>query len=66
MAVRTLAFGVRMRDRGRTVSLKTQAGGRHRYVVEDSRGGRKARRREHPSLSDALRDLAATWRHRLN
>ena len=66
VAVRPRAFGVRMRDRGRTVTVKTQAGGRRRYVVEDSRGGGKPRRREHLSLSDALRDLAATWRHRLN
>ena len=35
-------------------------------ILEDSRGGNETRRREHPSLSGALRDFAKTWRHRLH
>ena len=64
MAMRPLAFGVRLRDRGRTVAVRQDA---RRYVVEDTRaGGGPKRRREHDSLGGALRDLAATWRSRLN
>ena len=33
---------------------------------EASRDGGGTRRREHPSLSGALRDFATTWRHRLH
>ena len=36
-----------------------------RYVLEESQRGGKAVRREHASLTDALRDFAATWRERL-
>ncbi len=65
MAIRPLAFGVRFRDKGRTLSVRTDARGSRRYVVEDSRAGR-ARRRAHATLSLALQDFAEAWRHRLH
>jgi len=66
MAVRPLAFGVRLREKGRTVRVRDEGKGKRRYVVEDQRVGRAARSRGHASLHDALRDLAATWRSRLH
>jgi hypothetical protein len=63
MAQRPLAFGVRLRDRDRT--LRVRAGRAGRYVLEDARGAGRARR-EHASLGDALRDLARSWRQRLH
>lgn len=63
---RPLAFGVRLRDKGRTVRVRNQSGDSSRYVVEDSRAGGKTRKREHSSLTDALRDAASTWRKRLH
>lgn len=66
MSVRPLAFGVRLRDKGRTVRVRPHDRKPQRYVVEDSRDGGKTRRREHASLSGALRDLASTWRGRLH
>jgi hypothetical protein len=66
MAVRPFAFGVRLRDRGRTVRVRAQQRGARRYVVEDTGCGRPARQREHASLTGALRDLASTWRSRLH
>ena len=67
MAMRPLAFGVRLRDRGRTVAVRPHPSDARRYVLEDSTAGRgPGRRREHDSLGAALRDLAATWRSRLN
>lgn len=64
MAQRPLAFGVRLRDKQRTVRVRTE--GARRYVVEDSRTNGKTRKREHTTLTEALRDLALTWRHRLH
>jgi hypothetical protein len=68
MATRLLAFGVRLRDkdRGRTVRVLQSRQDPRRYQIEDSGKGRRARQREHGSLCDVLRDLAATWRQRLH
>ena len=65
MALRPLTFGVRLKEGNRTVKVRAQ--GRSRgYVVEDRRDDGETRRRDHSSLQDALRDLAATWRSRLH
>jgi hypothetical protein len=66
MATRPLAFGLRFRDKGRTLRVRAHEARPNRYVIEDSRGGNETRRREHPSLAGALRDFATTWRHRLH
>ncbi len=68
MAARSFAFGVRLRDknRGRTVRVLQDRRDPSRYRIEDSGLGRQAREREHGSLCDVLRDLAATWRQRLH
>jgi hypothetical protein len=66
MATRPLAFGVRMRDKSRTVRVLQDRRDPSRYRVEDSRKGGKTQQREHGSLSGALRDLASSWRKRLH
>lgn len=68
MALRPLAFGVRMNDksRGRSVRVLQSQRDPRRYRVEEARQGGRTRQREHDSLSGALRDLARTWRGRLN
>lgn len=66
MATRPLAFGLRFRHKGRTLRVRPHRGEPHCYVIEDSRSGGETRRRDHPSLSGALRDFATTWRHRLH
>ena len=66
MAVRPLAFGVRFRDRGRTLRVSAREPSGRRYLLEDARPGREPRRREHGSLAAALRDFASTWRGRLH
>lgn len=66
MARRPLAFGIRFRDKGRTLRVQGNQGSERRYVVEDARGGRPTLRRDHASLDSALRDFAATWRGRLH
>jgi hypothetical protein len=66
MARRPLAFGVRFRDKGRTLRVHADAQHPSRYVVEDRRDGGRTRRREHACLTDALRDFAGTWRQRLH
>lgn len=63
---RPLAFGVRLRDKGRTLQLKTDARKPGRYIVQDTRTGRSKKERDHDSLGDALRDLASNWRKRLH
>lgn len=63
---RPLAFGVRLRDKGRTLRLQSDPRNPGRYVVEDTREGRSKRQRDHASLGGALRDLAASWRQRLH
>ena len=66
MAVRPLAFGVRFRHQSRTLMVRQNSSDSRRYVVEDSGSQRDTRRRDHPTLGSALRDLARTWRGRLN
>jgi hypothetical protein len=66
MAMRPLAFGIRFRDRGRTVRVRQSASAPERYTVEVKRGAGRVRRAEHASLSAALRDFAAAWRSRLH
>ena len=66
MALRPLAFGARFVDKGRTVRVKAKAKDPKRYVVEVSRAGQKTLRREHASLSGAVKDFASAWRARLN
>jgi hypothetical protein len=66
MAGRPLAFGIRFRDKGRTLRVRVSDGGGRGYLVEDACGGRPTRRREHASLASALRDFSATWRGRLH
>ena len=66
MASRPLAFGARLRHKGRTVKVRQQSRDPRAYALEDSREGRPTRRRDHPSLGAALRDLASTWRGRLH
>ena len=63
MATRPLAFGIRLRDKGRTLKVRQVE---RVYLVEDARDGSRTRRREHASLSGAIRDAASTWRQRLN
>jgi hypothetical protein len=66
MAVRPFAFGVRLRQGSRTVRVRQNQRDARRYVVEDTRERGETRRRDHGSLDGALRDLARTWRGRLN
>ncbi|MDJ0847730.1 MAG: hypothetical protein QNK04_05015 [Myxococcota bacterium] len=66
MASRPFAFGVRLRDKGRTVRVRARKDDPRRYVVEESRAGGRSRSREHDSLHGALRDLATSWRSRLH
>lgn len=66
MAVRSLAFGVRLRSKGRTLRVRQSRSDARRYVLEDSGSRSDARRRDHESLEGALRDLARTWRSRLH
>ena len=68
MATRSLAFGVRLRDKdtGRTVRVLQSQRDPRRYRIEDSGKGRQTRQREHGSLCAVLRDLATTWRQRLH
>lgn len=66
MATRPFAFGLRFREKGRTVRVRTQPNQPRRYVLEDGHERRKTRKREHTSLSAALEDFASTWRGRLH
>jgi len=64
MAIKPFTFGIRLRDKGRTVRVRQDVG--RRYVVEDSGKGRKTARRSHASLGGAIADAASTWRSRLH
>ena len=66
MSIRPLAFGVRLRDKGRTLRVRANETKPGRYVVEETRDGGRNRKREHGSLTGALRDAASSWRDRLN
>ncbi len=66
MALRPFAFGVRLRDKERTVRVIQCSRDPKKFEVEDSRRGSKPRAREHGSLGGALRDAAKTWRGRLH
>jgi len=66
MARRPLAFGIRFRDKTRTLRVRTHEREPRRYILEDSRPGKETRRREHPSLTRALEDFAVVWRNRFH
>jgi len=66
MAIRPVAFGLRLRDKGRTVSVRHQSRSPRSTVVIDAQDGRETRRRHHASLLAALGDAAASWRNRLH
>jgi len=66
MSIRPLTFGVRLRDKGRTVRVRANERKSGRYIVEDERADGRSRKREHESLTGALKDAAASWRNRLN
>ena len=68
MAIRPLAFGVRLRDkdRARTVRVLQDRRDPRRYRIVDTGKERPTREREHGSLRGVLRDLATTWRGRLH
>ncbi len=68
MALRPLAFSVRLRDRdkGRTLRVRNDPKNPHGYVLEDERANEPTRRRRHGSARDAVRDAADTWRKRLH
>ena len=70
MAVRPLCFGLKFHDKGRSYRVRVENCDTGRYVVEvtrtDSGPDTPVQRREHPSLSWALRDFAQAWRSRLN
>jgi len=62
MASKPFSFGIRLRDKERTLKVWQK---RNKYIVEDARSDRRTRR-EHGTLGGAIRDAATTWRHRLN
>lgn len=64
MATRPFAFGILLREKGRTVRVRKSASS-SRYVVEDENRGKK-RERKHASLGSAVKDAASTWRGRLH
>ena len=66
MALRPFTFGLRLRDKERTLRVRRRDGGSGEYVVEDSRAGAATRRRAHASAGDAVKDAAQTWRSRLH
>jgi hypothetical protein len=66
MALRPLAFSVRLRDKGRTLRIHNDSTDPTRYVLEDEREGEENRVRNFSSLPEAVQDAASTWRKRLN
>ncbi len=68
MALRPLAFSVRLRDkeRGRTLRIRNDSSDSTRFVLEDARNDGETRVRQHASAGDAVRDAAQTWRKRLH
>lgn len=68
MALRPLAFHVRLRDpeKGRTLRIRNDPRTPKEYLLEDERSDGATRTRRHASARDAVRDAADTWRKRLN
>ena len=68
MALRPLAFSVRLRDpeKGRTVRVRNDPRAPKEYLLEDDRSDGVKRVRRHGSAREAVRDAADTWRKRLN
>lgn len=66
MALRPLAFSIRLRDKGRTLRIENDPQDARRYVLEDVREGESKRVRRHASLPEAVQDAASTWRKRLH
>ena len=66
MALRPLAFSVRLRDDDRTLRIQKDPEDPTRYVLEDVREGEENRVRSHASLPEAVKDAASTWRKRLH
>jgi hypothetical protein len=68
MALRPLAFSVRLRDKekGRTLRVQNDPQDPSRFVLEDARDGEETRTRSFASLPDAVQDAASTWRKRLH
>ena len=68
MALRPLAFSVRLRDRekGRTLRVRNDPKDPKGYLLEDERANEATRVRRHASASSAVRDAASTWRKRLH
>jgi hypothetical protein len=68
MALRPLAFSVRLRDKekGRTLRVQNDPSDAKRYLLEDMRDGEETRVRSFASLPDAVQDAAAIWRKRLH
>jgi hypothetical protein len=66
MALRALAFSVRLRDGGRTLRIQNDPRDPTRYILEDERDGEETRVRGHASLPNAVQDAASTWRKRLH
>ncbi len=68
MALRPLAFSVRLRDRekGRTLRVRNDPRAPKEYLLEDERSDGVTRVRRHGSAREAVRDAADTWRKRLH
>ncbi|HPG25449.1 MAG: hypothetical protein H6748_15780 [Spirochaetaceae bacterium] len=66
MALRPLAFSLRLRDGTRTLRVRNDPEAPERYRVEDERKGEPVRVRRHGSAREAVRDAATTWRKRLH
>ena len=66
MALRPLAFGLRLRENGRTLRIQNAPREPKRYLLEDLRQGEATRVRRHASAAEAIRDAASTWRRRLH
>jgi hypothetical protein len=68
MALRPLAFSVRLRDKekGRTLRVQNDPQNSQRFLLEDVRDGEETRVRSFASLPDAVQDAASIWRKRLH
>ena len=66
MATTPLTFGIRMRAKGRTLRVRPHERDPRGYVLEVQRDNGRTERRDHVSLTGAVRDCARTWRNRLH